>query len=342
MSSDKSIDKMTLFRHRVFAIVAVVAITAWAIVGVFDRSGWGRYDPLFQPDYTILHAPEGRTLESAGFQQGDSVISVEGIPVEELGMYSRWPRSLRRKPGESLTLVVDREGQTLSADIVLRDPRAGNNNLLLGGSVILLAFVGAGLWALFSTGSIHGVRLAYIGLTPAAAIPGPYLGGWDGVAMHFQVAMFVLWTLLLLRFFLLFPQTKRIGQNRVATALIFGGWLVLIVTLILELIFHPRFYHTFGPLYGLLMFVYSVFAVAALIHTLIKTPKGQQRESGMRIILTGAMAGLIPTIVAEVDRMFLWNIDIPGSSWFPLALGAIPISMAIAVRRQAGGLQTAL
>jgi hypothetical protein len=211
--------------------------------------------------------------------------------------------------------------------------------LLLGGCVILAAFVGAGLWALFTTRSIHGVRLAYIGLAPAAAIPGPYLGGWDGVAMHFQVAMFVLWTLLLLRFLLLFPQPKRVAKSKAANSVLYGAWFLLILALVVELIYHPRFYHTFGPLYGLLMFAYSTLAVVALVHTLVKTPSGEQRTSGVRIVLIGVLAGLVPTVIAIVDWMFLWSINIPGSYWFPLMLGTIPISMAIAVRRQAGGLQ---
>ena len=321
--------------HRIFVVAATVAIALWGMAGHIDREGKGRFDPLYQPDYTVFYAPEGGTLASAGFQSGDSVISVEGIPVDELGMYSRWPRSLSRSPGDSLTLVVGRDGRLVTGEILLREPSGGNSNLILGGVVIVLAFLAAGLFALFTTDSIHAVRLAYVGVALGAGIPGPYLGSWDGIAMHFQVAVLVLWTLLLFRFFLLFPKPKGIARNKVATVVIYGAWLVLLGTLVVELTFHPRFYHTFGPLYGLLMFVYSSMAVAALIHTLVKTPIEQQRASGVRLILVGVIVGLLPTVIAIIDWFFLWNIDIPGSGWFPLALGAIPISLAMAVRKQA-------
>jgi hypothetical protein len=117
--------------------------------------------------------------------------------------------------------------------------------------------------------------------------------------------------------------------------MIFGAWGLLLFTLVLELVFHPRFYHTFGPLYGLLMFVYSVLAVAAFVHTLIRTPAVEKRVSGVNIILVGVVVALVPTMVAAIDWMFLWNFDIPGSNWFPLMLGAIPILMAVAVRKHA-------
>lgn len=329
------IDRKTIYRHRTFAIVASIAIVAWGTAGYFDRLDNGRYDPLFEPDYTIQYAPEGGTHALAGFQIGDSVISVEGVPVVELGMYSRWPRSLSRQPGESLTLVVQREGRLVSGEIVLREPTGGNSKLLVGVTLILLAFVVGGLWALFSTCSVHAVRLAYVGLALAAGIPGPYLGAWDGVAAHFQVSVLVLWTLLLLRFFLLFPKPTRAGQSRTVVTLIFGGWGLLLVTLVLELLFHPRFYHTFAPLYGVLMFAYSVLAVAALARTLIKTPRTEAHAFGMSTIVAGLVAALVPTAIGVVDWAFLPNFSIPGSNWFPLMLGAIPLAMAMAVRRHA-------
>jgi hypothetical protein len=157
------------------------------------------------------------------------------------------------------------------------------------------------------------------------------------VATHFQVAVLVLWTLLLLRFFLLFPNPKRIANNRIATATIYGAWLFLLSTLVIELFFHPRFYHTFGPLYGLLMFVYAALAFVALVHTFVKTPREEQHTSGVRLILVGVVIGVVPTLIGFIDWAFLWSVDIPGSNWLPWMLGAIPIAAAMAVRRHTAG-----
>ena len=66
--------------------------------------------------------------------------------------------------------------------------------------------------------------LAIMGLAVGVALPGPNLGSWNGVRDHLQVAGMVLWTLMILRFFLFFPKPKRFGTGPVATAV--GGAVV--------------------------------------------------------------------------------------------------------------------
>ena len=326
---------MTVSRSRRWVLVAVLAIVVWGIAGFFDQRNAGFAGPLFEPNYIIEHVPAGGPLDQAGFQPGDRVVSVEGVPIEELGMYSRWPRSLSRRPGESLTLVIDRDGELVSGAIVYGESSAGGEKLRLGGALIMLSFLGFGLWGLLTVPTPHAARFAVIGLALGAAVPGPYLGAWDGVASHVQVAALVLWTLLLLRFFLLFPKAKRLEKSRLATAVIYGAWGTLVVCLVLELIFHPTLYHTFGPLYGLLMLVYSALALVAVIHTALAMSRDERRRSGMGIILLGVGVAFVATTIAFVDMAFLWDFNIPGSSYFPLLIAVIPLTMALGVRKQA-------
>ena len=56
----------------------------------------------------------------------------------------------------------------------------------------------------------------------------------------------------------------------------------------------------------------------------------------MGIIYRAVAVALAAVVIALVDWMLLWNFDIPGSGWLTLLIGAIPISMAVAVRREAG------
>ena len=83
------------------------------------------------------------------------------------------------------------------------------------------------------------------------------------------------------------------------------------------------------------MFVYSGLAVTALVHTLVKTSRDEKRASGLTIVLAGLGAALVPTMVTAVDWTLFPNFDIPGSGWFPLMFGAIPLTMAMAVRKHA-------
>ena len=107
-------------RRKTIFLIAAVILTVGGFMGVFGNKA-GYTDALFEPDYTIQYAPSDGPLAEAGFQSGDSVISVEGIPVVELGMYSRWPKSLARAPGESLTMTVERDGQRVTGEIIYRD-----------------------------------------------------------------------------------------------------------------------------------------------------------------------------------------------------------------------------
>jgi len=97
------------------------------------------------------------------------------------------------------------------------------------------------------------------------------------------------------------------------------------------LIFHPVLYHTFGPLTGLLVFVFCALSLAALLHTAVKTPRPELRTSGVNRILIGLLVAVVPTIVGGLS--FALRLDIPGFDYLPLMLMAFPISLALAVRQ---------
>ncbi len=238
--------------------------TTWALLGLF-RGERGFAGALFEPDYTIQNFESGGPLDEAGFEVGDSVVMVEGIPVEELGMYSRWPRSLSRGPGESVRMGVVRGGEIVSGDVVYRATPSSVMSMRFGAVGIMLSFMVFGLWAYMSVRTEHALRLAYIGLATAAAIPGPDVGAWRGVASHVQVLAIVLWSILMMRFFVLFPNPKRMGTGRLFT-------------------------------------------------------------SGRSLVVLGVVVAVAMTLVGFLDV-------VPGSAYFPLSMSAIPLSMALAVRR---------
>jgi hypothetical protein len=58
-------------------------------------------------------------------------------------------------------------------------------------------------------------------------------------------------------------------------------------------------------------------------------------ESGLGWILIGLMVAIGPTSLAFVGTLMIPGLSVPGFSYFPLLLIALPFSMAMAVRRQA-------
>ena len=323
-----------LNRGKAWVVGLAAAVSAYGLVGQF-WGGQGYADALYWHDYTLPQVPPGGPLEEAGFLPGDSVVSVEDIPVEELGMYSRWPRSLARRPGETLRMTVERDGALVSGEIRYRERPPGVRRMQMGGLFILFSFLWVGVWAFLTIPSPQAARLATLGLAMGLAAPGPNLGSWNGVRDHIQLAAMVLWALLLLRFFLFFPQPKRVARGHLTSMVLFSPWVILLGCLVVELAYHPRFYHSFGGFSSLLMLAYGVLAAAALLHTWIVSSRAELRASGTTRVLVGAGAAVAGLLIWLIDATLLQGFDIPFSGLLPLLLVAVPVGMALGVKRGA-------
>jgi hypothetical protein len=262
------------------------------------------------------------------------VVSVEGIPVVELGMYSRWPRSLARAPGESIEMIVDRDGARVRGTVVYRERPGDVTALQRGASFVGLAFLWIGTAVLFFNPTVHAARLAVIGLVVGMSLPGPDLGTLNGVRDHLQVLGEVLFLILLVRFFLLFPKPRPVAHHPVTKALLFGPWLALLVCLIVELVGHPRFYHSFGGFLGLLFLGYLLALLAAVVTTVLRTPRAERRATGVTAIVVGFLVVLVPNGVA-LSAWLIPGLDIPFAGYFPLLIAVIPLAMALGISRHA-------
>lgn len=319
----------------IYLVVALI-LTGLGGVGVFGND-LGFTDALFEPDYTIRHAPADGPLAEAGFFPGDSVISVEGIPVAELGMYSRWPRSLSRRPGESITMMVEREGERVTGEVVYRRRPASSQAMQMGGLLVFLTFLWVGAGALFTLPASPGsTRLATMGMAAGLAVPFPNAGSWNGLVEHLHMAAMSLWTIQFLWFFLLFPKPKKAAEARVTKLVIYLPWVILLGCLVVELLFHPRFYHSFGGYGGIIMFAYLIAALAAFLHGWMKTPGDEMGPSGMRWILVGMALAVGGNLFWLVDALLLPNLDIPGSGWATTLIAAVPLGMFMGLRRASG------
>ena len=328
-------DKPDSSRLAVILLIVFLALIAWGVAGFIDRrdAGWGAF--TYSPDYIVNRVEPDGAAGRAGLQAGDRVISVEAIPIEDLPLYSRWPRSLQAKAGETRRFVVERGGEILTIDVTY-DARSASM-LQLGAALIGLSFMAFGLWPLFAVGTSDARRLAWIGLAAGLATfgaGGPYLGTFDGLSTHVQAAAMMLFVILLLRFFLAFPQPSRLSRSRVVAGLIYAPWVLYIICLILELVFHPALYHAFGDIASMVNLVYCLLALAALIGGVISNRR-RLGSSGLGLVLIGLLVAIVPTAVGFVDWAFIRAFDLPGSTYYAFMLAAVPLFMALAVRKHA-------
>ncbi len=319
-------------RQCVFMLAVAAAITVWGSVGLYQGLNSGFSGGLYDPDYRVVGLWRGGLADRSGFKSGDRVISVEGRPVEQLGMESRWPRSLTPGIGETRRFVVERKGERVSVDVVFPPPSAAAVENRIRAGLVGLVFLVFGLWAILTVRTSPAQTLGRIGLTAGIAAAmgiGPNLGVWNGVKGHIATAADVFLFVLLLRFFVTFPVPKAVSRSRIAAWLVYGAWGCLLAFLLLELIVHPALYYTTGSVVSPLMLAYALLIFLAVIHTVVKTPRKQLRESGMCWVLGG-----LAISIAIFAAAFALSLRLP--LWaFVAAIAVIPLTMALAVRKQA-------
>ena len=310
-------------------LAASIAVILWGAFGLYQGLHSGFSGGIYDPEYLVPGVFPGGLADKSGFQAGDRVISVEGIPIEELGMESRWPRSLSPRIGQSLRFVVERNGERIPLDVVYPPPFQAAVQNRISAAIVGLLFLGIGLWAFLTVGSLPASILAHIGLAAgvrASLALGPNLGSWNGVQSHISMASGVLVYIFALRFFVIFPKRKRVSHSQLATWIIYGAWACLLAYLILELIVHPALYYKTGSVANPLMLAYGILILAAIIHTVVKSPRKELRESGMYLILVGLLFP-VGAIVSQILGLYL-------PSWvYSFAILAIPLTMALAVRK---------
>jgi hypothetical protein len=332
-----AISDVDLKRQRTVISAGALLLIVWGAIGLYQGLNRGFSGGLYDPEYQIPGVIPGGLAARSGFKAGDRVISIEGRPVEELGMESRWPRSLLPRIGESRRFVVERGHERIPIDVVFPAPSRAAVNNRIRAALIGLAFLACGLGAFLTVRPRHARTLAHIGLAAgvgAALGLGPHLGSWTGVQGHVATAAQVLMFALLLRFFVTFPGPKAVSRSRVATWLVYGAWIGLLVFLAIELMVHPKLYYTTGSVASPLIQGYLVLTLAALTHTVVKGPRAELRESGMDWILYGLLVLIAGTILE-----FVFPLNLPawsGALW----PAAFAVSMMLAVRKQAAMAQT--
>jgi len=314
--------------HRALLLTVGVALTALAVAGLVrgERQGWGGF--IYDPQHVVNWVEPRSAAAAAGLREGDSVLTVDGTPARDLPMQSRWPNT---RPGEAHRLVVMREGFPVAADVVYR-PR-GANPFAQGALAVLLAYLWCGLWARLTVRTAPARTLGRAGLAAGVGVAAaPNIGGiWNGVVSHVQVAALVLMTVFLLWFFLVFPKPKRVSGSRAAAVATYGVVALLVAFEVLELIVHPRLYLVTGNVGGLVMLIFFVLTLAALIHSIVTTPRGEVWKSG----LGWALIGVASAVVAVVAPLVGAALRLEGLEWLELLFGALPLALALAVRKQA-------
>ena len=301
----------------------------FTILGLFglvrgEGQGWGGF--IYSPQRVVESVEPGSAAAAAGLRQGDTVLTVDGRPAADLPMQSRWANT---RSGETHRLVVWREGQEVTVDIVYR-PR-GPNPFAQGALAVFLAFLWCGLWTYLAVPTAAARALGGAGLAAGVALAAMLdVGGlWNGVLSHVQMVSLILVGLFLLRFFVVFPEPGRAARSRLASGAVVLVWALVVALAVVEMLVHPRLYRVVGNVGGFVLLGYVVLAIAALVHSVWTAPRGTLWRSGLGWTLIAI--GL--AVIAIVTPLVGSAVRLPGAELTELLFVVVPVALALAVRQ---------
>ncbi len=314
----------------VFATVVVVyGALGWLDVKNYAQGGWAT-----TPDNTVTQVLSGSLAEAGGLQVGDKIVSLGGIAVTDAAAQAD-----RGRPsvGETWEFVVERDGATVSVDVTFGEPVAERKFLAHAGFLVGFCFIIFTVRAFMQeqTASTQALALAGI-LFSFVFLLGPYFGSPMLRSIDTAVTTLLVWlgVASILNFLLVHLRS---GGNRLLyipglVAGLFIAWRVLA---------QPEATDGLNNLTNVVVGVIATFYMISALVTVYRSyagATGSERESsGLKLMMIGAVVGLLPPIIAVVGGIVAPQMVLPGQNFYFLAFIAIPITWSMAVLKKSTG-----
>ena len=289
-------------------------------------------------DRVIVAVTRGGPADRAGLKVGDRLIRIDGIDAGDTNARAARPRA---RVGQSQSVIVNRGGSTVEAQLILVGLPPMGVVAYLTSSLTGLSFLAFGLWAY-----LHAPRrtsrllaLAGIGLgalfTEQPYVPSPFASALQESGL---IVAGVFGFAALLHFTLVFPEEMRILRRKCAVPALYapaalasagrvtatviqrgepGGAIALTTTV---------------SLVAVLM--YFLLAVVALVRSYLRATPLERAASGFSVLLACFVLGLAPMIPTAVD-LVAPGVVFPGSDYYDLTWVLIPFALARATVLQA-------
>jgi hypothetical protein len=320
-------------------IVPAALVFVWGLFGLMDQ----RNVPYAGFDWSrsaVLRVDAGSPADRAGLRAGDRILSIGGVPVDNLRALQQQPRAAI---GETRMLLVERTdaktGARTSETIALTygtEP-AGRAARSVITAVVGLVFLLSGIAAYVRAPSTTTFLFAVVGLCfGASLIPGPYIQApAQRTFMSFASFLALLAGFAaLLHLMLVFPHRKEVIKRRWTRQLLYLPVAVVLLVGIPGILAGPstdRPGFALAIFNGIVLLGYAVLSVLALVHSYARANPTDRRGQGLNVLLAGFIVGLLPIGASVLAGMFVRVDLLPGGDYFHLTLILIPVSIALAL-----------
>jgi len=322
-------------------IAPAVLILIWGVWGLMDLANlptggfdWG--------DSVILSVEPGGPAEKAGLREGDRILTMGGIPTDDLETLRRQPRT---EIGDTRVLVVERTneatGVTTTENIEITYSRLPGSERTLNvvAGVIGIVFLLSGMIVFVRAPTTPSLLFAIVGFGFATMLlPNPYIGsyGLRILTMNLFFVVFLTGFASLLHLLLVFPRRKKVMEIEIAGKLIYVPVVAFTLLGIVNFTVGLPPYIPTTFILGLIFVGYLALSLIALIHSFVTTPPQERAERGLNFMLAGVVVGVLPLTCMMVAGMFVRTDLIPGTDYLFLTLALIPVSFALALLKGTG------
>ena len=304
----------------------------WGILGKMDSSNYTYRGFQTGDNNQIIVIDEGSPASEAGFEIGDVIITNGGIDQNDNKALSK-----RSRPniGDKRTYVVDRNGESVSLELTFSELPDTDKSLNNVGFIMGILFVLIALYMLQkSTSSLTKAFSLFILCFGFIFFNGPYLepGFLKTLVNCISTSIVLLSFAFMMAYMLEFPPQAKIPKFLFIPALV-------VITLVCVLsVVRPDGSGTFNMVLRLIFGVTIIFYFLGSLITLIKKYAGAtsevRSETGLNLMLAGALIGLLPIIIYFTAGVISPGINLPGNDYIFITFLAIPICFAMALNKQ--------
>jgi hypothetical protein len=271
-------------------------------------------------------------------QVGDRIRSIGGIPVEDMKSMMSQPRAAI---GEVRPYEVERAGEVTTLNVEHAAQPAGLMLVSRVATLLGLCFIGFTLWAYLTAPGAATSVLAGFGMSFGLAFVGiPYISSFTLRTLADTLITIIIFTgfALLLHFLLLFNRRNELDAPP-SNLVVYGPAAIVALFFAGLSLFLPAATSGLNQfirlLIGVFIIGYFVASIVVLVRAYGRATANERTESGLGLMVMGAVIGLLPLLVSSLLRTIAPRIVLPGGQYYFLTLGLIPITFSLAAVRRA-------
>jgi hypothetical protein len=324
-------------RNGSILIIAAVLFIIWGVLGLLDAKNYSYDGYSTDGNNTIVQVREGSPSEGAGMLVGDVMKSYDGIAVTDSKSFSKRGRT---EIGETIEIVVDRNGEEHTLQVTYAELPDKNNTLNLMAFIIGLLFIILGLFvnykkktALSFAFAVFALFFGYIWFN------GPYFkpGFLNELVASINITLIMFAFVALARFILQYPPKSSFLKGGDSRWIYAPAAIIVLVIWVLNFT-QPDSTSTLNVTLRMLLFVIILFymglALITLIRKYLNASPEERRSTGLSLMFLGAILGLLPFIIFFTIDQISPSTILPGNDYIFLTFAFIPILFSMALMQK--------